>query len=228
MKYVVVASLFFWPLSGESLHYVINWPSGLSLGEAAIESSGLSAGSGAFSSRTDWNFTFDLDASVPGFTIRDHYVSRASGPDVCSEQLIKTVQRGARKTEETDTFDQKDGKLTRQTKPPGGKSDYPVAGCARDALAYLQFARNELAAGRLVPQQSVVLGGAYNVRLEFSGSETVKSGGKAVPADRIQAAIKGQSSEVKVQILFAKDPARTPLLVRIPLSLGTFTAELTR
>jgi hypothetical protein len=169
----------------------------------------------------------DLDASVPGFNVRDHYVSHASGPDICSEELTKTVLRGSRKTEETDTFDQKAGTVTRQTKAPGGKSDYPVSGCARDALAYLQFARNELAAGRLAPQQSVVLGGLYNVRLEFSGSETVKSGGKPAPADRIQATIKGQSSEFTVQILFSKDPARTPLLVRIPLALGTFTAELT-
>ena len=226
MKYVVLASLFLLPLSGESLHYVINWPSGLSLGEATISSSGQMGGSGP-NQTSSWNFSFDLDASVPGFNIRDHYVSRASGPEICSEEFVKTVQRGSRKSEETDTFDRKAGMVTRQTKAPGGKSDYPIAGCARDALAYLQFARNELAAGRLAPQQSVVLGGAYDVRLEFSGSEMVKSGGKPVQADRIQATIKGQSSEFTLQVLFAKDPARTPLLVRIPLSLGTFTAELT-
>jgi len=226
MRYVVLASFFLLPVSGETLHYVINWPSGLNLGEATINSSGQMGGSGP-NQAASWNFSMELDASVPGFNIRDHYVSRGSGPDVCSEDFTKTVQRGSRKTEETDTFDQKAGMVTRQTKAPGGKSDYPVSGCARDALAYLQFARNELAAGRLAPQQSVVLGGLYNVRLEFSGSETVKSGGKPVPADRILATIKGQSSEFTVQILFSKDPARTPLLVRIPLALGTFTAELT-
>jgi len=208
------------------LHYVINWPSGLSLGEATIDASSQMGGSGPHSAAS-WNFGFDLDASVPGFSIRDHYASRASDSEICSIELTKSVQRGSRKTEETDTFDQKGGTVTRQTKAPGGKSEYPVSGCARDALAYLQFSRNELAAGRLAPQQSVVLGGSYNVRLEFSGSETIKNGGKAVQADRIQATIKGQSSEFTVQILFSKDPARTPLLVRIPLSLGTFTAELT-
>jgi hypothetical protein len=227
MKYVVLASFFLLPVSGETLHYVINWPSGLGLGEATIQSSGIAETSGACCHAESWNFSFDLDASVPGFSIRDRYASRASGPDICSEELTKTMQRGSRKTEETDTFDQKAGMVTRQTKTPGGKSDYPISGCTRDALAYLQFARNELAAGRLAPQQAVVLGGAYNVRLEFSGSETVKSGGKPVQADRIQANIKGQSGEFTVQILFSKDPARTPLLIRIPLSLGTFTAELT-
>jgi hypothetical protein len=136
------------------------------------------------------------------------------------------VQRGSRRSEETDTFDQKDHTVTRQTKSPGGKSDYSVSDCARDALAFLQFARNELASGRLAPQQAVVLGGTYRVRLEFSGSETIKSNGKPTPVDRIQATITGPASEFAVQILFSKDTARTPLLVRIPLALGTFTAEL--
>jgi hypothetical protein len=199
----------------------------LSLGEATFESGTVMFQSGPNAHAQSWNFSLDLDAGVPGFAIRDHYVSHASGAEICSSKLTKTVQRGARKTEETDTFDQEAGKVTRETKAPGGKSDYSASGCARDALAYLQFARNELAAGRLAPQQSVVLGGEYSVRLEFSGTETVKNNGKPVQADRIQATVKGRSSDFTVQILFAKDAARTPLLVRIPLSLGTFTAELT-
>ena len=164
---------------------------------------------------------------MPGFAIRDRYQSKALGADLCSTELTKTIQRGSRKSEETDTFDQKAHSVTRQTKAPGGKSDYSVQNCARDAVTFLQFARKELAGGRLAPQQPVVLGGTYNVRLEFSGTETVKSNGKPVQADRIQATIKGPASEITVQVLFAKDAARTPVLVRIPLSLGTFTAELT-
>lgn len=206
------------PVSAETLHYVVNWPSGLSLGEATLDS--------AKTERT-WRFAFDLDASVPGFAIKDKYQSKASGPDLCSTELVKTVQRGSRKSEETDTFDQAMHSVTRQTKAPGGKSDYDVSSCARDALAFLQFARNELAGGRLAPQQIVVLGGAYNIRLEFSGTETVKSNGKPMQADRIQTTIKGPASSFTVQVLFAHDAARTPLLARIPLSLGTFTVELT-
>jgi hypothetical protein len=33
---------------------------------------------------------------------------------------------------------------------------------------------------------------------------------------------------VTVEIFFAKDAARTPLLARIPLALGSFTVELIR
>jgi hypothetical protein len=207
------------PVSGETLHYVINWPSGLSLGEVTLDAGKSDNG--------EWHFGFDVDASVPGFAIRDKYSSKASGPELCSNELTKMVQRGSRKSEETDTFDQKAATVTRQTKAPGGKSDYSVSACARDALAFLQFARNELAGGRLAPQQKIVLGGAYDVRLEVSGTETVKNNGKAVPADRIQATIKGPASEITVQVLFARDAMRTPLQARIPLSLGTFTVELT-
>jgi hypothetical protein len=218
MKFGLFLTLLL-PVSGETLHYVINWPSGLSLGEATLES--------GKTENESWHFGFDLDASIPGFAIRDKYKSTASGAEVCSTELTKTVQRGTRKSEETDTFDQKAHSLTRQTKAPGGKSDYSVQDCARDALAFLQFARKKLEGGQLAPQQPVVLGGTYDIRLEFSGSETVKSNGKPVQADRIQATIKGPASEITVQVLFSKDAARTPILVRIPLSLGTFTAELT-
>ncbi|HEY7334797.1 MAG TPA: DUF3108 domain-containing protein [Bryobacteraceae bacterium] len=227
MKYLAFFSVLLLPVSGETLHYVVNWPSGLSLGEATLDSSHVMFQSGPNAHAESWNFGFDLDASVPGFSIRDHYTSQASDPQICSSKLVKTTQRGSRKTEETDTFDQEAGKVTRETKAPGGKSDYSVSACARDAMAYLQFVRNELASGRLAPQQAVVLGGSYNVRIEFSGTETVKNNGKPVQADRVQATVKGRSSDFTVQILFAKDAARTPLLVRIPLSLGTFTAELT-
>lgn len=210
----------------ETLHYAINWQSGLSLGEATLDSNrALWVVSGNDVAR--WNFDLDIDASVPGFAIRDHYVSNA-GPELCSTKLDKTVHRGSRKSEETDTFDQDQHTVTRETHPSGigGKSDASVSSCARDALAYLQFARQQLAQGLLAPQQPVILGGAYNVRLEFGGTETVKKLGKTIEADRIHATIKGAATELGVDVFFAKDEARTPVLARIPLSLGTFSVEL--
>jgi hypothetical protein len=200
------------------------------LGEATLSSTrDLWVVSGAETAR--WSFDFDVDASVPGFAIRDHYTSSAnagSGPEICSAKLDKTIQRGNRKSEETVTFDQAEHTISRETHPSGigGKSDISVGPCARDALAFLQFARQELAQGRLVPQQPVVLGNLYNVRLEFAGTETVKKFGQPIQADRIHATIKGPASDAAVDIFFAKDEVRTPVLARIPLSLGTFTVEL--
>jgi len=231
----------------QTLHYVINWPSGLSLGEASISVSkpsaaAPSAAKGATpaaasvapsaaaaasgTSSGNWTFDLDIDAGVPGFVLRDHYHSTAQDADICSVKLERKTQHGARKSEETDTFDQTIHTLTRES--PGAKTDYSVTPCARDAMAFLQFARKELAQGRLAPQQQVVLGGPYNVRLEVLGVQAVKMLDKTVQADRIRATIKSSFSDLVVEIFFAKDEARTPVLAKIPLPLGTFTAELTR
>jgi len=40
--------------------------------------------------------------------------------------------------------------------------------------------------------------------------------------------VKGPASETAFEMFFARDAARTPLLVRVPLSMGTFLLELTR
>jgi hypothetical protein len=165
---------------------------------------------------------------VPGFTLRDHYHSTAKDAEICSVQLDKKTQHGARKGEETITFDQTAHTVTREGHPASGKSDYSVSPCARDALAFLQFARKELAQGRLAPQQHVVLGAAYNVRLEVLGSQTVKSLNQNVQADRLRATIKGPASDLTAEIFFSKDEARTPVLAKITLPLGTFSVELTR
>ncbi len=235
MKYAVwfgiLVSAFPISAHAEALHYVINWQSGLSLGEATLDSSrALWVVGGKESAR--WSVDLDIDASVPGFVIRDHYDSTAgaggAGAEVCSAKLDKTIRRGSRKSEETLTFDQDQHTVTRETRPYGigGKSDVSVGPCARDALAFLQFARQELAQGRLVPQPSVVFGSLYNVRLEFGGTETIKKLGQPVEADRIHVTIKGPASNLGVDVFFAKDDVRTPVLARIPLPLGTYSVEL--
>src|SRR5690242_10701057 len=63
------------PFQDETLRYSINWPSGLSLGEATFSARHASTG--------DWNFDATLSAGVPGFAISDHYQSAATA-DLCS------------------------------------------------------------------------------------------------------------------------------------------------
>lgn len=210
---------------GESLHYSINWPSGLSLGEATLTSTGFSANSGGKNVLQSWDFALDIDASVPGFVVRDHYKSTASG-DLCSVQLDKNFTHGRHKSEEHISFDQENHTATRETRNGGGKSDASLGACAHDGLAFIQFARRELAQGRLVPQQPVVFGASYSVRIEYTGQQTIKLGDKRVEADRIVASIKGPSSDVTAEIFFSRDPARVPLMAKVPLSLGVFSVEL--
>jgi len=206
------------PVPAESLRYSINWASGLSLGEATLR---------ADKGKEAWDFEVTMDASIPGFTLRDRYHSAAT-LDLCSLQLEKSFTHGTRKADEKIAFDQQNHTASRETQNGGGKSDLTISSCAKDALTFMQFARNELAQGRLAPQQTVVFGAIYNVRIEYTGAQKIKVGDQAADADRILATIKGPTTDLTVEIFFARDAARTPLLARIPLSLGTFTVELIR
>lgn len=207
--------------SAESLHYSINWPSGLSLGEATLTSSRAAEKTGG-----SWDFSLDIDASVPGFIIRDHYASTA-GKDLCGVHFEKKYTHGKHKTEERITFDQDKHTATRET-VGGGTADVSIGSCARDALTFIQFARMELAQGRIAPQQPVFLGASYDVRLEFTGAMTIKLGDQKADTDRVVATIRGPASDLTVEIFFARDAARTPLMAKLPLALGTFSVELQR
>src|SRR5581483_2210247 len=133
---------------------------------------------------------------------------------------------GKHKSEEHLSFDQQKHTLTRETKNGGGKSDLDTSECARDPLSFIQFLREELSHGRIPPQQNVFFGSAYSVRVEFTGAQQIKLGEQRMDSDRVLATIKGPSSDLTVEIFFSKDAARTPLMAKIPLALGTFSVEL--
>lgn len=210
------------PMSAETLHYSINWQSGLSLGEATLTSTRTGD---AASGEQGWSFSVDVDASIPGFLIRDDYRAEA-GPGLCSIELNKELSRGARKTRERVSFDQDARRITRETLDGGGKSDYSAPECARDALSFLQFVRNELAQGRVAPQQPAILGAKYDVQLTYTGSEKIRVGDEWKEADRVRTSIHGPQADYSVDLYFARDPERTPLAAKLPLALGTFTVEL--
>jgi hypothetical protein len=108
----------------------------------------------------------------------------------------------------------------------GGKTDLSTPHCAKDVLAFLYFLRNELANGRLPQQQVVFFGAPYTVRLDYGGARRISIGGVMTDTDRITAAIRGPSADITIELFFAHDAARTPVEVRVPVSLGTLTAEL--
>jgi len=153
-------------------------------------------------------FLLDLDASVPGFAIRDHYKS-SSDAGFCSTELEKSVAHGSKKSEEKIVFDQHNHSATRQTVRDGGKTELQVPECARDPLTFLAFARRELAQGRMAPQQPVIFGSAYQVRMVYVGTQQINVGGKKMDTDKIQASIKGPASDFSVDLFFARDAGRT-------------------
>ena len=53
-------------------------------------------------------------------------------------------------------------------------------------------------------------------------------GDSQMDTDRILATIKGPASENTIEIFFARDAIRTPVLVRVPLAMGKFSMEIIR
>lgn len=211
------------PFTNETLHYTVNWPSGLSLGEAHMTATRGKAAEGA---GEQWAFDFRVDAAVPGFAVADHYHASAS-LEPCSVRFEREFTHGGRTSHENTEFDRHEGVAHRQT-VGGGKSDISISPCARDALTFLYFARRELAQGRVPPHEDILFGGPYQVRLEYTGEQTVEVNGKKSLADRMVATVKGPASEITFEMFLARDPARTPLVIRVPLSLGMFSMELAR
>ncbi|HLK20197.1 MAG TPA: DUF3108 domain-containing protein [Bryobacteraceae bacterium] len=206
----------------EQLRYNVNWPSGLSLGEVQL---GSSRDKGAADVAPRLHLDFALDAAIPGFAVTDRYHSEASA-EFCSVEFDRKASHGQKKTDETTKFDGS-GTATRET-TGGGKSEMKSGSCGKDALAFLYYLRRELSQGRMPSPQTVYFGAPYEIKLAFAGTQTIKLGDKQVEADRVSASVKGAASEVGFDVFFLKDAARTPALVRVPLTLGTFSMELVR
>jgi len=212
-----VPALTGFPFANETLHYTLSWPSGLSLGEALMKATRNSA---------EWSFDLYLKGAVPGFEVADHYHAAAS-PELCAIAFDRQFRHGSRQSEERIEFDPHAGVARRET-VGGGKSDIAIASCARDALTFLYYARRELGQGRVPPREDVLFGAPYQVRLEYTGAQTVKIGDQKTEADRVVSTLKGPASQISFEMFFARDAARTPLVIRVPLSLGTFSLELAR
>lgn len=207
------------PFADESLRYSVNWPSGLSLGEAQF-----------LARRTGdrWRFALSLDAAVPGFIVSDSYQSTAV-KDFCSVEFVKTSTHGQKKASERTTFDAQKGIATRQTLiNDGGKSEVSAPGCARDALSFFYYLRRELGQGRLPPPQTVFFGAPYQLKLEYGGTQTIRVNDRPVEAERLRASLKGPASETSFELFFARDAVRTPLMIRVPFAAGVFSLELMR
>ena len=202
---------------GESLAYSVNWSSGLSLGEARLESKKTAS--------DQRELLFTLEASIPGFEVVDRYRSLATAP-LCSVEFAKDSKHGKKVTRELTTFDQPASTATRQTLGGGGKSQFGTSACARDALTFLDYLRREVAAGRLPPAQTVYFGAPYQIRLESSGRQRLVLGEEAIDVDRITASVKGKAADLTFEIFLARDSSRRPVLVRVPLPPGTFSMEL--
>ena len=211
------------PFTNETLHYAVKWPTGLSLGEAHMSAAHNKGPNGK---GDEWEFQLSLDAAVPGFAVSDHYRSTASS-DLCSVRFEKDFTHGSHKSSERIDFDPH-ARVARRETVGGGKSDVPISKCPHDALTFLYFARLEMGQGRVPQHEDIVFGAPYRMQLQYTGEQQVRVNNKNVVSDRVIITLKGPASETTFEMFLARDAARTPLVIRVPLSLGMFSMELTR
>ena len=167
-----------------------------------------------------------LQAGIPGYPVADQYHSVTNGGG-CSAEFERTLSHGDRKSHDKTAFDYQQGFARRQT-VHGGRSDAQISACAHDALAFIYYARRELGQGRVPAPEDVSYGPPHSTQVQYTGAQTIDVGEKAVTADRVVVYIKGPASDTQLEMFFARDPARTPLLVRVPRSVGTLSLELVR
>jgi hypothetical protein len=207
------------PFTDEDLNYSINWPGGANLGEAHLH---------ARHSGANWKFELSLDAGVPGFAVKDSYHSDAV-PDFCSTSFDRSTSHGSRAVQERETIDRDRATATRQTiSKDGGKSEIPVPACVKDALTYLFYARTEFGQGRVPAAQDILFGGLYRIQVEYTGAPMITVNQKQVQSDQATCTFKGRTGDYHFDIYFARDAARTPLLVTAPFAMGKFSMELIR
>jgi hypothetical protein len=216
---VVPSSLQGFPFTDETLNYVVKSPVGLSFGKVQMSAARQGAGG--------WAFKFSLDASLPIITITDRF-DAFTDPNLCSIRFERSSEHGSRKSSEVTYIDRGRSSAVRATRNGGGLSEIPVGLCPYDGLSFLYHLRRELGQGRIPPNDSILVGGAYRVSLVYVGEKMFTRDQQDVKTDQINCVIRGPKSEVHLEIQFARDAARTPLVVRYPFTLGTFWLELVR
>lgn len=206
------------PFTDEDLNYSLNWPSGINLGEAHLH---------AKRAGPNWNFSLTLDGGIPGFDIRDIYRG-ASTSELCSLSFDRTTLHGSRKSDEKETIERDRGVVTRTTGAGGGRADLSVPPCVKDALTFLFYTRQELGQGRVPNPEQILFGGLYHMNLVYAGAPMISLGGRQVQSDEVTCGVTGPSSSLNFEVYFARDAARTPLVVKVPFAMGTFSMELIR
>jgi len=216
MRISPAAALTGFPFTDEDLNYSVNWPSGLSLGESHLH---------AKHSGSSWNFEMDVDAGVPGYQVKDVYHAQSSAA-FCSAEFDRNTSHGGHKGQEKETIS--GGQATRESLNGGGVSQIAVPDCVKDALTMVYFARHELGQGRVPSAQQMLFGGLYQVRLDYAGAQTIEVGEVPAESDKVVCTVTGPTASFKFEMYFARDAARTPLLIKAPLAMGTFSMELVR
>jgi hypothetical protein len=202
-----------WP-EGEKLVFEIFWPSGVSMGEATLEAKSI---------KDNLYFSAVAEVGLPQGRILYKYSSIAS-PDLCSREFRQSVERPGKFWEEITKFDADTGKAT--ISRDGRSREVSAAKCSRDPLALLYYYRAQAAAGKKASSETLFLGAPLSLRIEAKGKEQIKIKQTERRGEHYKVAYPSAAGERSLELWLSDSPAQTPIAVRLPLPLATFSAEL--
>ncbi len=195
----------------ENINYSVKWPGGATHGRGQFKTDTAAA-----------NMAFSVDASIGGTFATPDVPAKGSFQSArnngCTTLLSKRYEVGFRKSSETTTVNGTTG--TRQS-TPGGSSTFTTAACPVDVLAYIEVFRKALSAGQKPTSATVLFGATYQLAITYP---TPTNGN----VDTAHFVVTGPKSTTTVEIDFQKDATRTPVTIRVPMTVGTVALEIVR
>jgi hypothetical protein len=202
-----------WP-EGEKLVFEIFWPSGVSMGEATLEAKSI---------KDNLYFWAVAEVGLPQGRILYKYSSIASS-DLCSREYRQSVERPGKFWEEITKFDADAGKAT--VSRDGRSREVTAAKCSRDPLALLYYYRAQAGVGKSASSETLFLGAPLSLKIEAKGKEQIKIKQTQRRGDHYIIMYPSASGDRSLELWLSDSPAQTPIAVRLPLPLATFSAEL--
>lgn len=219
--------------SGETLHYEMSWRL-FRAGEASIHVQQAQDKPGA------WEAT--IKAYSTGFVsklfkVDDTFVSRFTGPEMCSESMHKTVHEGRRHRDIRIDF-HKDRKVASIRETDLTKNqlvrqvDHAIPECAFDVLsAFFHVRTRPLEVGKSF--QMPINDGVHTLSatVEVQAKEEVKTPAGTFRAIRVEPKVFGGTlfkRSGRMQIWLSDDPLRLMIQLKARMFWGTLTGSLQR
>ena len=201
--------------SGETLKFKLLWPSGVAMGEAIMT---------AAAGQNDLHFEMKIEAKLPVYNIAGSFTSSASREGLCSIQYHRKMTEGAKVSEESIDFDQKNHQARRIL--DGQAASLPIPQCARDPLTFLYYYRNQVAAGIPADIGTFFLGPERSIEIKPARQENISVKGSQRSAGKYLVTYRVRNSAKTFELWISSDARREPVMVRLPSSLAIFSAEL--
>jgi hypothetical protein len=205
------------PAGDEVLRYDVRLPNGSAIGTATFEAVRVKG------AEASWHFRVHTNFSLPGIPVEDTF--RSLSANFCSAEFEKDSLHGSKKTAEIVVFYPERQKAVRSTKG-GGMSSIQTGPCPKDPVNVLYHTRVELGKGRKPFTGTTVFGAAYEVKMDSRGKKKIEIGGKDHQTELVAGSYRGPKSKGEFEIYFSRDETRTPLVLRVPLAVGSITLEL--